>query len=112
MKKTSFATGLSLASISAAQKRMPEVAPPAWTPASPYSRFEFAPHVLQGTEHYNLNHEICSRAVDRLLHRNIDFNEVLESNTGYWQDDTFSGWDRIFWNDYRPSRTDEDESPR
>lgn len=110
MKKTSFATGLSLVGLSAARQRMPEAAPPAWTPAP--ARFEFAPWVLQGTEHYNLTHEICSRAVDRLLHRNVDFNEILEANTGYWKDETFTGWDRIFWDDYRPHRSDEDESPR
>ena len=110
MKKTSFATGLSLAGLSAARQRMPEVAPPTW--AQSPARFEFAPWVLQGTEHAELTHEICSRAVDRLLHENVDFNEILEANTGTWEDESFTGWDRIFWNDYRPHAEDEDESPR
>ena len=98
MKKTSFATGVSLAGLSAAQRLFPEVARPAWTPASPSPRFEFAPHVL-----YGMSHEICSRAVDRLLYDNVDFVKILEENTGYWSDDSFSGWDRVFWNDYRPT---------
>ena len=99
--RTSFATGLSFAALTAAKLD--------WTPAP---RFEFAPHVLQGTAFSDLSHEICSRAVDRLLHRNVDFNEILQANTGEWEDDTFSGWDRIFWNDYRPNSADTDESPR
>ena len=68
--------------------------------------------MLQGTDAYWLTHEICSRSVDRLIHKNIDFNDVLRANTGYWEDETFTGWDRIWWNDYRPNGSDNDESSR
>lgn len=43
---------------------------------------------------------------------NIDFNNVLEENTGTWIDSTFTGWDRIFWEDYRPYDGQYDESAR
>ena len=73
------------------------------------TRFEFAPHVLQAP---NMTHEICSRAVDRLIHDNVDFNTILEANTGEWKDDTFNGWERVFWEDYRPRFADDSEMDR
>jgi hypothetical protein len=76
------------------------------------TQFEFAPHVLWSN---GLSHEICSRSVDRLIHRNVDFNDVLEENTGSWTDDTFTGWESIYWDDYRPDATNDpgdDQSKR
>ena len=77
-------------------------------------RFDFAPHVLQNNpdDGSGMTHEICSRAVDRALDKNIDFNTILEENSGTWEDETFSGWDRIFWRDYRTTDTTADESDR
>ena len=85
-----------------------------FTPAQD-NRFEFAPHIMamsEGTEWAKLTHEICSRAVDRSLHKNIDFNQVLEANDPDWKDEAFSGWDRVFWTDYRPRGIDVDETER
>ena len=78
------------------------IATPDMTASGP--RFDFAPHVLQTnpTDSSGMTHEICSRAVDRAIHKNIDFNPILMENSGTWEDETFSGWDRIFWKDYRP----------
>ena len=59
-----------------------------------------------------LTHEICSRAVDRLIHRNVDFNEIIEANTGQWTDDTFTFPDAIFWKDMRPSNPVDDQSKK
>ena len=89
----SFTTAL-LSAVALATPNMTDLGP----------RFEFAPHVLQNnpTDGSGLTHEICSRAVDRAIHKNIDFNPILMENSGTWEDETFSGWDRIFWKDYRP----------
>ncbi len=40
--------------------------------------------------------------MDRLLHKNIDFNTVLREDTGEWKDETFSFPHAIFWDDMRP----------
>ena len=37
---------------------------------------------------------------------------MLEASTGEWKDETFTGWDRIFWEDYRPWSADNDERVR
>ena len=66
-------------------------------------------HVMQENPNTDLTHEICSRAVDRLLVHNIDFNTVLEENTGAWTDPQFKGWERLFWKDYRPANLGSDE---
>ena len=51
----------------------------------------------------NVTHEICSRAVDRVLHENPDFNTILDDNSdGDWIDKSFTGWDVVFWPDMRP----------
>ena len=60
----------------------------------------------------DLTHEICSRAVDRVLKTNVDFNTVLEANTGDWEDSTYTGWERIGWPDMRPARAENDETAR
>ena len=51
----------------------------------------------------SVTHEICSRSVDRLLNKNIDFNTVLREDTGEWTDKTFSFPDALFWEDMRPT---------
>ena len=58
-----------------------------------------------GTEEkkVSVTHEICSRSVDRVLHKNIDFNTVLREDTGEWTDKTFSFPDALFWEDMRPT---------
>ena len=44
-------------------------------------------------------HETCSRSVDRLLKRNVDFNDVLAANTGDWVDESFNFPEAYFWPD-------------
>ena len=105
---TPFSTALCLASLSAlAFAKNPKV-------DDRYPRFEFPEHlhVMQGTLVNDLTREVCHRSVDRLFFDNIDFNNVLEENTGTWTDSTFTGWDRIFWKDYRPYDAQYDESVR
>ena len=57
-----------------------------------------------------VNREICSRAVDRLLKDNVDFNEIIAANTGTWVDETFNFPDAVFWEDMRPEYAVDDES--
>ena len=59
-----------------------------------------------------MNREVCSRAVDRLLKNNIDFNQIIEANTGTWVDETFNFPDAVFWKDRRPEFAVDDESER
>ena len=66
------------------------------------------PHFLQAAE--TVTHEICSRAVDRLLRENIDFNVVLRDKTGDFIDTTFDYPHAIYWEDMRPSNPQDDES--
>ena len=103
---STFSTALCLAGISALAF--------ADNPFNKSPRFEFAPHVMQKNpkDGSGMTHEICSRSVDRLLLENFDFNGPLEENTGTWTDSTFSGWERIFWKDYRPTDQSLDESAR
>ena len=63
-----------------------------------------SPAVLQSTtkEYEGVTHETCSRAIDRLLLDNVDFNTVLREDTGNWEDKTFSHPDAILWEDMRP----------
>jgi len=46
----------------------------------------------------------------RLRQENVDFNTVLQANTGKWVDETFSFPDAIFWKDMRPEDRSDDES--
>ena len=64
------------------------------------------------TDGSDLTHEICSRAIDRLLHDNVDFNEIIKENTGEWVDETFPFPEAIFWEDMRPRSPANDESAR
>ncbi len=83
-----------------------------------YATFHAQRSLLKTTEWKNtewkdqVDHEICSRSIDRLLHDNIDFNEVLEANTGEWTDTTFTFPDAIFWKDMRPTHPSDNESGR
>ena len=54
--------------------------------------------------------EICSRAKDRMLKDNIDFNDIIAENTGTWVDETFDFPDAIYWDDMRPEFAADDES--
>ena len=56
------------------------------------------------------SHEVCSRAVDRLLLRNTDFNDVLRENTGSWEDPEFGFPDAVYWEEMRPTLPMDDES--
>ena len=53
---------------------------------------------------YTVDHEICSRAVDRLLYQNFDPNVSLRehSKANPWTDTTFPFPTSIFWEDMRP----------
>lgn len=57
-----------------------------------------------------MTHEICSRAIDRALLKNVDFNTVLREDTGNWTDTEFSFPHAIFWEDMRPTDPVDDES--
>ena len=73
------------------------------------SSFELAKlRNLQSKDPPTVTHEICSRAIDRLLDNNIDPNEVLRANTGTWVDSTFGFPDAIFWEDMRPKDPSDD----
>ncbi len=65
--------------------------------------------MLQTTD-ASVTHEVCSRSVDRVLHKNIDFNTVLREDTGEWKDETFSFPHAIFWDDMRPNSPSDDLS--
>ena len=54
-----------------------------------------------------LSHEICSRSVDRALHENIDYNDVLRENTGTWVDDSFTFPNAFYWEDMRVAADDD-----
>ena len=113
MNKISFTSGLCLAGLSAAaQVQAPDSIPAQLMSESRYPRFDFAPHVMKMTDWSELTHKICDRAANRSLNKNYDFNTVLEANDPDWKDPEFSGWDRIFWEDYRPGGHDNDESER
>ena len=45
------------------------------------------PHVMEYSK--DLDHSICSKSVDRVLHENFDFNPILSDNTGTWTDEQF-----------------------
>ena len=64
---------------------------------SKFGNYTPAPHVMQISE--NLNHEICSRSVDRVLHHNFDFNSILELNSGDWTDEQFTKENMYSWID-------------
>ena len=102
MNKT-FATALTLACLSAASN---SILPPR---SEPY--YGFSPNVLASWS-WDVGHEICSRSVDRLLKQNTDFNKALEDTPqgSSWTDTVFTGDDRIFWKDYRPTDKDDDIS--
>ena len=64
------------------------------------------PKMLQSTA--GLTHDICTRAIDRLLLDNIDYNDVLVANSGDWTDSTFPFPDAIFWDDMRVAPIDDE----
>ena len=64
---------------------------------SKFGNYTPVPHVMQISE--NLNHEICSRSVDRVLHHNFDFNPILKLNSGDWTDEQFTKKEMYSWED-------------
>ncbi len=59
--------------------------------------------MLESTEDDSpVTKEVCSRSVDRVLRKNIDFNTVLREDTGEWKDETFSFPEAVFWDEVRP----------
>ena len=62
-----------------------------------------------------INHEICSRAVDRLRLSNADFNDLItEANASGqpYTDPTFMFPEAIQWDDMRPKDASNDETER
>lgn len=59
----------------------------AWT--NPPARTGLTSHTLQWKEEEPLTHDICTRSIDRLLLDNVNFNDVLNENSGSWTDSTF-----------------------
>jgi len=51
--------------------------------------------------HKLVSHEVCSRAVDRLLYNNTDPNEALNSSSGSnpWYDESFAFPSAFYWED-------------
>ena len=66
--------------------------------------FTTALAVISAVARADLSHEICSRSVDRLLHRNTDFNIPLSENTGSWVDPQFGPGERLYMPDNRTQR--------
>jgi hypothetical protein len=50
-----------------------------------------------------LTHEVCSRAIDRLLYKNEDFNSVLKNagSSPSWVDESFPFPQAVYWDDMR-----------
>ena len=63
------------------------------------NNFTQAPRVMTFSD--DLNTEICSRSVNRLLNENFDFNKILSENTGSWTDDQFNRDNMYMWEDMR-----------
>ena len=77
----------------------------------PRTRIPLRPQTLQKSGHGSLlNKDICHRAVDRLLYKNIDFNDVLRDNTHAWTDANFAFPTPLFWEDMRVASEDDQSS--
>ena len=77
---------------------------------SKFGNYTPVPHVMQISE--NLNHEICSRSVDRVLHHNFDFNPILKLNSGDWTDEQFTKKNMFTWDDMPAGPYSESQSDR
>ena len=77
----------------------------AWT--NPPARTGLTSQTLQEKKKLPLTHDVCTRSIDRLLLDNVNFNDVLNENSGNWTDSTFEFPAALFWEDMRVGPADD-----